>query len=112
MTNPLAPPAVSDEVALAVAPYIRWVNTIAEALKEQAEDRDWCSEYDQFVDDVNRQIPSGVAHTCRLRKSVRHHDVKFYAYMSVDDAGDLELAIDAWLDARGLSCCDDFEVSA
>ena len=39
----------------------RAFSIVAEALHQEAIERDWCGEYDDFVDEVNAALPTGFA---------------------------------------------------
>ena len=51
---------VSEKIDAATQKYINAIEIIADALADEAKERDWCSEYDEFVDNVNRRLPDGV----------------------------------------------------
>lgn len=86
----------------------RAIRIIADALYDEAEDRSWCSEYNQFVDGVNQRLPEGVPKLQPLNRTYR-----ITLNVEIPDSSatsGLERHIDSWLVDRGFSSCHDFEV--
>lgn len=80
------------------------IETIGNALLSEAENRDWCSEYDTFVDHLN----------CNLRQSAlptRQTTWTFTFTATCNDlvASELEHEIDGVLQNKGYGSCTNFE---
>lgn len=83
-----------------------FLSHVADCLREEAIDRDWCSEYDEFVNGVNRQCPIGVPGLLGL---AREYQVSFRAVMTPSQASEMEAKIDRGLEELGQSACTNYE---
>jgi len=82
------------------------VTRIGSMLRKEAEDRDWCSEYNGFVDDVNRHLPADMPQLERIRQKFA---VTFTATLTDDEARELEAKIDTILsDVIGTGYSEDY----
>lgn len=65
-------------------------NHLCDALLDEAMNRDWCDQYDSFVQGVNTQLPHGID----IPERHRSYQVHFACEMSTIAIGRLESAID------------------
>lgn len=70
------------------------VTRIASMLRSEAEERDWCSEYNVFVDAVNCHLPDDMPQLERTRQKFA---VTFTAKLTDEEARELEARIDTIL---------------
>lgn len=81
------------------------ITIIADELLQEAEMRDWCSEYDEFVARVNGRLPAEVP---ALRACERTYEVTFLVDASEEQVRSLEADVDRVLQALGLGPCSGY----
>ena len=81
------------------------LHMIGSALHEEAGEREWCSEYDEFVDGLIGRLKSDYRLPVR---DVEYH-IRFMATMSPDNVSVLESAVDKVLHDMGHGSCDGFD---
>lgn len=80
-------------------------NHLSDALLNEALDRDWCDEYDTFVQGVNTRLPHGI----EIPERSRTFRVNFDCEISAVAVSDLESAIDQMLRTTfNADSCTDF----
>lgn len=82
----------------------KYLETIAVALREEAEQREWCDEYENFVNSLS--VPESIADVFRR---FRTYEVRFRCATAHIDH--LEAAIDEWLSDNDESPCSDFKAA-
>ena len=85
----------------------RGASIIAAALLEEAIARDWCSEYDQFVETVNARLPEGYP---KLDPCERTWRVSFTVTCGTEMVSDLEAVIDRALPGGDSCSAYEYEV--
>lgn len=97
-----------SEARAEIADLKRAIDIIGSDLLVEAQTRDWCSEYNEFVDNVNSRLPDGVP---KLQPMVRTFGVRLMVEVPNEAAlSGLERHIDAWLNDRDFGSCTDFEI--
>lgn len=82
------------------------IRMIGEALREEAEERDWCSEYDEFVKKLNERLPNGV----ELPTRQREFRVSFVVTATQDFVDNqLESLIDTELNNENFGSCSSYD---
>jgi hypothetical protein len=114
MTNPQAPEPTPHPLQARVAELERQyalalddIGRIGSDLMEEAERRDWCNEYDEFVSELNRHLVNPLPE--RERPHRIHFDIE--ARPSTDWNA-LERQIDQALSNANIGPCTDFEWEA
>ena len=80
-----------NEVEAKLERWTRAGETIADALREEAISRDWCAEYEEFIERVNAELPAGYP---RLQPCWRTYHVTFDVNLTEEQVTELENDID------------------
>jgi hypothetical protein len=77
---------------------------IAEALRDEAVNRDWCDEFAQFVDAVNDRTQGEW-----LQKANVEYLVRFRVTVKPEHVDDIEGVVDTWLRDNDYERCENFD---
>jgi hypothetical protein len=90
-----------------IADYDKAIATIASMLNQEAEDRDWCDEYDEFVETLNKALPMTVP-SFPVKKT--KYKISFTVEeLSRAQAANLESLIDSMLIDNDMPTCRNYE---
>ena len=82
------------------------IETIATELRDEAERRDWCSDYDEFIEKVNGQLPASVP---KLQFCVNDARIHYSISAPRHVIEGIETAIDQYLRLQGFEAGTEFE---
>lgn len=82
-------------------------NFLTESMNEEANEQDLCVSYDDFIERVNRRLPSGIQVPSRLKG----YEVSFTVELNSDAKEGLEAAIDAYVNERCGTEIDNFTLA-
>lgn len=92
-----------------LADYGRAWHILCSTLLEEANYREWCSEYDDIVDNVNTQLPGGIQVPLRQQAFT----IQFDCHLTPQQASDLEVKIDSLLrNEYNTHQCTSYEVES
>jgi hypothetical protein len=94
---------VRRQVEMAREAHRHDIDTISKALTEEARARDWCSEYDRFLEKVNRDLNIDLAPRPRKYRVTTRITLDIDHYVLTDDEEGLD--VEAGFDKRDVQEC-------